>query len=140
MPNAATGTALPAGTWEGHTARCTVRWGRAGAVIEVDGELDAANAGQLADYIHRCSNFCEWLVLDLCALEFIGTAGFSMLQTINNRCAKAKVSWAIVPGGTTSRLLRVCDPDSALPTTESVAGALSTVQGYQQLLRPVATS
>lgn len=126
-----TDTGLPPNIWESHTARCTARWGRSGAVISVEGELDAANSGQLADYLRHCADYCDWLVLDLDDLEFIGTAGFSILQTMSARCTKGAVYLALVPGVALSRLLQVCDPDSSLPTVESVADALVKVQDRQ---------
>ncbi len=56
--------------------------------------------------------------MDLRGLEFFGTAGFSALHTINVRCAGAGVRWAVVPSKAVSRLLRICDPDNALPVAE----------------------
>lgn len=119
-------TALPPDRWESSTARCITRWGNSGAVLSVDGELDAANAGQLADYVQRCAGYCQWLALDLRELAFIGTAGFSALRSIDARCAQTKVYWAMVPSVAVSRLLRVCDPDRALPTAQEVADVLTT--------------
>lgn len=127
-------TLPPSDTWESHTARCVTRWGRSGAVISVDGELDAANAGQLADYVHHCASSCEWLVLDLSELEFIGTAGFSALKNITDRCADAMVYCTMVPGTAVTRLLRICDPHSSLPTSASVADALSGVPDFRKVL------
>lgn len=123
----------PSDTWASRTARSVTRWGRSGAVISVGGELDASNAGQLADYVQRCASYCEWLVLDLNDLEFIGTAGFSALKAITDRCAETMVYCTTVPGVTVSRLLRICDPGNALPTTTSVADALAGVQGFRQV-------
>jgi anti-anti-sigma factor len=123
-----TDTAFPSQDWESHTARATARWGRSGAVISIEGELDAANADLLAEYVHRCAGYCEWLVLNLRGLGFIGTAGFSVLEAINSACATSKVRWSMVPSEAVARMLRVCDPKSSLPTTESVAAALATVQ------------
>lgn len=118
----------PPDSWQTHTARSVTRWARCGAVITVVGEVDAANAAQLADYVQRCAVHCEWLVLDLHDLEFIGTAGFSALQSINTRCAQIEVYWTMVPGVAVSRLLRLYDPHSALPTAESVPAILATAQ------------
>lgn len=123
-----TSTIPPPDTWESHTARSVTRWGRSGAVIAVAGELDAANSAELTDHVQRCAAYCEWLVLDLHELEFIGTAGFVALQSINARCMNAKVCWSLVASVAVSRLLRVCDPDGALPTAQSVADMLVSVQ------------
>ncbi|ORV49300.1 hypothetical protein AWC02_06785 [Mycolicibacter engbaekii] len=118
----------PSDTWESRTARSVTRWGRCGAVVTVGGELDAANAGQLADYVQQCARYCEWLVLDLDNLDFFGVAGFSALRTIAERCAKTSVHCTTVPGAAVARLLRICDPTQALPTSSSLAEALAGVQ------------
>jgi anti-anti-sigma factor len=86
--------------------------------VSACGELDAANADQLAEYVARCIKHCRWLTLDLSGLKFIGTAGFSALHRINVVCSEADVRWAMVPSLAVSRLLRICDPDGVLPVTE----------------------
>jgi anti-anti-sigma factor len=111
--------AFPSQPWECHTARVNADWGPSGPVITVRGELDASNAGQLADYAQRCATHSKTLILDLTGVEFFGTAGFSALHTINVRCASVDVRWAVVPSQAVSRLLRICDPDNALPIAES---------------------
>jgi anti-anti-sigma factor len=126
-------TLPPSDTWENHTARSVTRWGRSGAVISVDGELDASNSDQLADYVRHCATYCEWLVIDLNDLEFIGTAGFSALKAISDHCADAMISCTTVPGPAVTRLLRICDPANALPTAASVAEALGDVQGLRRV-------
>lgn len=123
----------PSDTWENRTARCVTRWGRSGAVISVGGELDASNSGELADYLQHCAGYCEWLILDFSDLEFIGTAGFSALESIFYRCAETLVHCTAVPGPAVARLLQICDPTNALPTTSSVADALANVQGLRQV-------
>jgi anti-anti-sigma factor len=115
--------ATPSQPWECHTARVHADWGPSGPVITVRGELDASNAGQLADYVQRCATHSRTLILDLTGVEFFGTAGFSALHTINVRCAGADVRWAVVPSQAVSRLLRICDPDNALPIAESTPDA-----------------
>lgn len=86
--------------------------------VSAYGELDAANADQLAEYVARCIQHCRWLTLDLSGLKFIGTAGFSALHRIDVVCSGADVQWAMVPSLAVSRLLRICDPDGVLPVTE----------------------
>jgi anti-anti-sigma factor len=113
--------AFPSRPWECHTARFTADWGPSGPVITAHGELDASNAGQLADYVQHCATHSRSLILDLRGVEFFGTAGFSALHTINVRCAGANVCWAVVPSQAVSRLVRLCDPDNTLPIAESAA-------------------
>jgi len=116
-----TDSAVPSEPWENHTARFTAEWGPSFVVITAHGELDASNANQLADYVQRCTAHCKSIILNLSGLEFFGTAGFSALHTINVRCAGADVRWTVVPSKAVSRLLRICDPDDALPLAESVS-------------------
>jgi anti-anti-sigma factor len=103
-----------------HTAQFSARWEPSGTVITVDGELDAANADQLAAYLQRSVSRSKRVILDLRGLEFIGTAGFSALHRINVVCSGAQVYWALVPSQVVSRLLRLCDPDGTLPVTTPV--------------------
>ena len=112
-----------------HTAQLATRWLRPStAVITAHGELDAANAQEFADYVLRHTARAGNLVIDLSSLDFFGTAGFSALHTVNVRCAGDSVRWALVPSSAVTRLLRICDPDSALPACASVDAALSAVQ------------
>ena len=105
-------------SWQqSRTAQFSARWEPSGTVITVDGELDAANADQLAAYAQRSLSRSSRVILDLRGLEFIGTAGFSALLRINVVCSAAQVSWAMVTSAAVSRLLRVCDPDRTLPVT-----------------------
>jgi anti-anti-sigma factor len=124
IPLRETGAAIPSEPWENHTARFTAEWGPSFVVITAHGELDASNANQLADYVQRCAAHANSVILNLSGLEFFGTAGFSALHAINVRCAGADVRWAVVPSQAVSRLLRICDPDHALPLAESVPNIL----------------
>jgi anti-anti-sigma factor len=123
-----------------HGAHFATRWLRPStAVITAHGELDAANAQQFVDYALRHAPQIECLVLDLSGLEFFGTAGFSAMHSVNVRCAGEKIQWAMVPSAAVTRLLRICDPDSALPITSSVDIALSAVQGEPRRLLQLVT-
>jgi len=95
-------------------------WDAARVVVTADGELDASNAIQFADYFDLCITDSTPLVVDLSGLEFFGTAGFSALHLINVSCAAKKLRWAVVPSKAVARLLRICDPDHALPLIASV--------------------
>ena len=123
-PNSASDAVIPSEPWENHSARFTAEWGPSFAVITAHGELDASNANQLADYVERCAAHAKSVIVNLSGLEFFGTAGFSALHTINVRCAGADVRWTVVPSKAVSRLLRICDPDNALPLAETVPDAL----------------
>jgi anti-anti-sigma factor len=120
---------------ECHAARFATRWLQPSvAVITAHGELDASNTHDFTDYALRHASHLRGLVLDLTGVEFFGTAGFSALHTINVRCAGADVEWAVVPSTAVTRLLRICDPDSALPVCGTVEAALSLLQGEPRRL------
>ncbi|HEY3995890.1 MAG TPA: STAS domain-containing protein [Mycobacterium sp.] len=105
-------------SWQqSRTAQFTASWGPSGTVITVDGELDAANADQLAAYVQQSTKRSNKVILDLRGLKFIGTAGFSALHRINVVCSSAQAFWAMAPSPAVARLLRVCDPDATLPVT-----------------------
>jgi anti-anti-sigma factor len=127
----------PLEPWENHTGRFTAEWGASSVVITAHGELDASNAAQLADYVQRCVAHSESVIVNLSGLEFFGTAGFSALHTINARCAGADVRWAVVPSKAVSRLLRICDPDNALPLIESVPDSLDENEEPRRLFQLV---
>jgi anti-anti-sigma factor len=118
-----------------HTAHFATRWLQPSmAVIAAHGELDAANAQEFVDYALRHGPHIDRLVLDLTGVDFFGTAGFSALHTLNVRCAAEKIEWAMAPSAAVSRLLRICDPDSALPLCNSIEAALAAVQGEPRRL------
>jgi anti-anti-sigma factor len=105
-------------SWQqSRTAQFTARWSPVGTLITVDGELDAANADQLAAYVHNGARSSRRVILDLRGLKFIGTAGFSALHRINVLCSAAQTQWAMAPSPAVARLLRLCDPDGTLPVT-----------------------
>ncbi len=125
-----------------YSAHFATRWLQPSmAVINAHGELDAANAQEFVDYALRHAPHIDRLVLDPTGVDFFGTAGFSALHTLNVRCAAEKIEWALAPSPAVTRLLRICDPDSALPICASVETALAAVQGEpRRLLQLVSKS
>lgn len=128
-------TSRPVDRTESHTASFATRWLQPSvAVITAHGDLDASNAQDFVDYTLRHAARAQRLALDLSGVDFFGTAGFSALHTLNVRCAGAGVEWVLVPSNAVSRLLRICDPDSALPIAATVPAALSRLQAEQRRL------
>lgn len=112
-----------------HTALFETSWPEpATAVVAGHGELDAANGLEFVNYALRHSDRARWLVIDLSGLSFFSTAGFSALHTLNVQCVSGDIRWALVPGNAVNRLLRICDPDSALPICADVPAALTAVR------------
>ena len=128
-------TSRPVDRRESHTASFATRWLQPSvAVITAHGDLDASNAQEFVDYALRDAERTQRLALDLTGVDFFGTAGFSALHTLNVRCAGAGVEWVLVPSNAVSRLLRICDPDSALPIAATMPAALSRLQAEQRRL------
>ena len=136
-PVLGTDATVPSEPWKNHGVRFTVEWGPSFVVITAHGELDASNANQLADYVQRCATHSKSVIVNLSGLEFFGTAGFSALHSINVRCASDGVHWAVLPGKAVSRLLRICDPDDALPVADSVPDILDENENPRQLFQLV---
>jgi anti-anti-sigma factor len=136
-PPLRTDAPIPAEPWENHSVRFTAEWGPSGVVVTAHGELDASNAVQLADYVTRYAAHTKSVIVNLHDVEFFGTAGFSALHTINVRCAGADVRWAVVPSRAVSRLLRICDPDNALPLVESMSDSLDENEQPRRLFQLV---
>jgi anti-anti-sigma factor len=105
-------------------AYCTKWLAPSSAVLSVFGEIDAANAGEFAEYIELHLPHLSELVLDLTGVEFFGAPAFSAMHTLSVHAADKGIDWKLVPGPAVTRLLRICDPDAALPTEDSVATAL----------------
>ena len=128
-------TPRPVDRRDSNTAAFTTRWLQpAVAVIIATGELDASNSQEFVDYALRDVERTKRLALDLTGVEFFGTAGFSALHTLNVQCAGAGVEWVMVPSTAVSRVLKICDPDSALPIATTMSAALTTLQADQRRL------
>jgi len=94
----------------------STQWQTASVVrISVVGDVDASNAAQLAEYVFQRSANCLELVVDLRGVDFFGSAGFTTLHIIDERCARANVTWAVVPSRAVSRVLDICDPQQKTP-------------------------
>ncbi len=139
MSNAIT-TARPIHRPDSRTASfATRRLQPSVAVITATGEVDAFNAQELVEYALGDVESTQRVALDLTGVDFFGTAGFSALHTLNVRCAGSGVEWVLVPSAAVSRLLRVCDPDSALPIATTMSAALSRLQADQRRLLQLVT-
>ncbi|WP_319446791.1 MULTISPECIES: STAS domain-containing protein [unclassified Mycobacterium] len=112
--------------------------GLAMLLVTADGELDAGNARDLAAYVDRVLDAKRRLIVDLRGLSFFGTQGFSSLHQINVACSRTEVNWVLVPGREASRLLRICDPERALPVAETLDSAIGVVsRPLRNHLRPL---
>lgn len=93
--------------------------------VAVVGEIDALNGREFGRYMEQHLRVSKQLVLDLRAVDFFGTAGFTALYYISVHCARSDVDWAIVGRRPVQRLLSVCDPHGELPLAHDLSAALA---------------
>ncbi|WP_161600500.1 STAS domain-containing protein [Mycolicibacterium hodleri] len=95
--------------------------------VTVTGEIDAANALSLSKYVEAELETISRLILDLRALTFFGTQGFSILHRVNVMCSRHAVNWVVLSGREVDRVLRICDPDGGLAVTDAMEEAITAV-------------
>lgn len=93
--------------------------------VGVVGEIDALNGREFGRYVERHTRVSKQLVLDLRAVDYFGTAGFTALYYVSVYCARSDVDWAIAGRRPVRRLLSVCDPDGELPLADDLSTALA---------------
>jgi anti-anti-sigma regulatory factor len=93
------------------------------SVVAVSGVIDALNGRDLGRFAERHTGMSNQLIVDLGAVEFFGTQGFTALHYISVNCTRLDVDWVIVAGAEVRRLLRICDPEGELPLVDSCAAA-----------------
>ena len=97
------------------------------AVVAAHGEIDASNSIKFVEYALRQPGSTQRLILDFTGVKFFATAGFTALHTLNVQCVREQIRWTLVPSPAVDRILRICDPDSALPIAADVDTALTAV-------------
>ena len=95
------------------------------AAVVVMGDIDALNARDLGRYVERCTGTSRQLLLDLSAVDFFGSHGFTALYYISVHCARSDVDWSIVASPAVRRLLSICDPDGDLPVAEDLPSGVA---------------
>ena len=100
--------------------------------VAVMGEIDALNARDLGRYVERHTSTSRQLLLDLRAVDFFGSDGFTALYYISVHCARSDVDWSIVASPAVRRLLSICDPDGELPLAEDLPSDLARLDHVAQ--------
>ena len=119
--------AAPAVARHCHTAFFATRWhDGTTVVVEVEGEVDAANADALRDYAMSVMLDADRVVLDLSEVKFFGTAGVSALQTLR---VAAGTEWVVVVSPAVTRVLRICDPAGVMASVGTLAAGIAVLDG-----------
>ena len=100
--------------------------------IAVIGEIDAVNGREFGRYVQRHTRISKQLVLDLRAVDFFGSAGFTALYYISVHCARSDVDWVIVGSHSVRRLLSICDPEGELPLVDDLSSGLTRLDRLAQ--------
>ncbi|MGH3643735.1 MAG: STAS domain-containing protein [Mycobacterium sp.] len=103
------------------------------SVITVLGEIDASNAHDVSENVTNHLEGCCQLLLDLGGMNFFGIDGISALHRINAECARRGIPWLLVATGQVTRVLRICDPEGALPTADSAPAGLAALEKCRHL-------
>ncbi|ULE33986.1 STAS domain-containing protein [Mycobacterium sp. IDR2000157661] len=101
-------------------------------VVAVLGELDAVNARALGRYVEDHVRYSKQLIVDLRAVDFVGSQAFTALYYISVHCARGDVDWIILGGPPVRRLLAVCDPQGELPLAEDLLSGLARLDRLAQ--------
>ncbi|MGO8770924.1 MAG: STAS domain-containing protein [Mycobacterium sp.] len=98
-----------------------------GTVLRIDGEIDAANAQDVAQAIGRFARLKTPLILDLSHLDFLSVEGFRALLGLNHQHKKARVHCSVVSGAAMRPLMRIVN-DHGLTVAGSVPEALQLIE------------
>ena len=96
------------------------------------GEIDAVNGRALGRYVESHTGISKQLVLDLRAVDFVGTQAFTALYYISVHCARTDVDWTILGSAPVRRLLAICDPEGELPLADDVLSGLARLDRHAQ--------
>ena len=104
------------------------------------GEIDALNGRALGRYVERHTGISKQLVLDLRAVDFVGTQAFTALYYISVHCARTDVDWIILGSRPVRRLLEICDPEGELPLADDVLSGLARLDRHAQCHHSITSS
>ena len=93
-------------------------------LVSVTGDVDATNSHGLGRFVQRHTRVSKQLILDLTGVDFFGSQSFTALYYASVQCARRDVDWLIVAPPAVERIVRVCDPDAALPVVPAITDAL----------------
>ena len=105
------------------------RLGSGVMLVGVRGEIDLFSAPGFRDYVCTRISPEGQFILDMSKVDFIGTAGLSVLDTVHETNVRDGRTWAMICGRPVYRLLRAADQESSFPCFASVDSALGAWHG-----------
>jgi anti-anti-sigma factor len=107
-------------------------------LVAVRGDVDATNRQALGRFVARHTRISKQLILDLTAVDFFGSQGFTALYYVSVQCARRDVDWMVAGSRTVLRILRICDPDGELPLIADLEAALARLDHVAKCRHAVA--
>ncbi|MFZ2178760.1 MAG: STAS domain-containing protein [Rhodococcus sp. (in: high G+C Gram-positive bacteria)] len=126
---------VPLAASDSATTHCTSagfsseRIGSGVVLVGVRGEIDLCSAPELREYVGARISSESHLILDMSKVDFIGTAGLAVLDTVNSTSLRDGRVWALICGRPVSRLLRAAGRERNYPCFESLDSALGSWHG-----------
>ncbi|BBZ01663.1 hypothetical protein MCHIJ_11000 [Mycolicibacterium chitae] len=108
--------------------------------IAACGDVDAVNGRALGHYVEAHTGASQQLILDLRAVDFFGTAGFTALYYISVQSTRRDVDWMLVGSPPVRRLLGICDTNGELPLCSDVDLAIARLNQVAQYRRRIASA
>jgi anti-anti-sigma factor len=108
--------------------------------IAACGDIDAVNGRALGRYVERHTGMSKQLILDLRAVDFFGSPGFTALYYVSVHCARSDVDWMVIGGPPVQRVLRICDPGGELPFVADLDAATQRLDRLAQYRRRTASA
>ena len=94
----------------------------------LDGELDAASAGEVAVKLRRLvANQQLRVVIDLASVSYLDSAGINLLYAVGGelRARQQELHLVVAPGSPIERMLQIVGADRAFPVHASLDEALA---------------
>ncbi|CAJ1587008.1 STAS domain-containing protein [[Mycobacterium] wendilense] len=108
--------------------------------IAACGDVDAVNGRALGHFVEAHTGASQQLILDLRAVDFFGTQGFTALYYISVQCTRRDIDWMLLGSPPVHRLLRICDTSGELPLCSDLELALKRLDQVAQYRRRIASA
>ena len=101
------------------------------SIVDVSGEIDIANVGDLREQILQCvPNTAAGLVLDLRSTRYMDSQGMRLLVDLADSLRRRRQRFAVVAPSSSFvyRIIELTQLNSIFPVTADVAGALASIE------------
>lgn len=104
-------------------------------VVTISGDVDAVTSDRVQTFGTPFTRVGNGFILDLSCVDFFSARGISVLIAVDDDYHSAEVPWVLVPSPIVSRVLRLTECDTVMPTASAVPAALRQVAALTQARR-----